>query len=346
MAKAPSSAIGIDLGRFTMKSVLLQRRSGNRFVLSHYAMREAGMETGNSDDLAENVRALLKSMGGSSKHFALAMTTTDSIIRIIEQPETPVNILRDALRLNGIALLNQDCKEFVLDCDLLSHEENGSREGDAPKQRKYLVGGIPRASVTRIHEAFQKNKMVVTSLQLGPISSFNAFEFANPEIFGTEAFLLVDIGHSVSTVTLGARRELILVRSIDYGGNALIDMLINHAGGAEDDPMLQLENGDEQAVDIARLSLSALTREISSSVGFLEGQREETIRRVFVSGGPARSPAVRRLMNEELGMPCELWNPFAKCEITVPNARRASLEVDLANLNVACGAAAELLKGS
>lgn len=345
MAKAPSSAIGIDLGRSTMKSVLLQRRGGNRFVLSHYAVREAGVDSGSTDDLAANIRGLLADMGGRAKHYALALTTQDSIIRIIDQPETPVHLLRDALRLNGIALLNQDCKDYVLDCDLLAPTDEPVPADGPVKQRKYLVGGLPRASVARVDEAFQKNKTPISAIQVGPISGFNAFEFAHREIFESEAFLLADLGHSVSTVTLGVQRELILVRSIDYGGNALIDMLINHGGSTEDDPMHLLEIGDEQAVEIARLSLNALTREISSSVGFLEGQREETVRRVFVSGGPARSPAVLRLLTEELGMPCEAWNPFQKCEITLPAPRKVALEIDRVNLNVACGAAAELLKG-
>ena len=40
---------------------------------------------------------------------------SDSLLRIIEQPDTPLDLLRNALRLNGLAVLNQECKDFVLD---------------------------------------------------------------------------------------------------------------------------------------------------------------------------------------------------------------------------------------
>ena len=55
-------------------------------------------------------------------------------------------------------------------------------------------------------------------LQLAPICSFNAFEMAYPEIFAKDTFLLLDMGHLQSTVMIGSKGELVLVRSIDYGG--------------------------------------------------------------------------------------------------------------------------------
>lgn len=123
MAKAPSSVIGIDLGRYALKSVLMQRKSGNRFMVTHYASRPLTEPIENMAHLGREVKATLKEMGGASKACAVAISSPDALIRIIEQPETPTELLRDALRLNGMALLNQDCKEFVLDCDLIPSSE-------------------------------------------------------------------------------------------------------------------------------------------------------------------------------------------------------------------------------
>jgi len=47
--------------------------------------------------------------------------------------------------------------------------------------------------------------------------SFNAFEFAYPEIFANDAFFWLDMGHLQSTVLIGSKGDLVLVRSIDYG---------------------------------------------------------------------------------------------------------------------------------
>ena len=62
------------------------------------------------------------------------------------------------------------------------------------------------------------------------------------------------------------------------------------------------------------------------------------------SGGPARSKVVLQILEEELHMPCEAWNPFESCDVALPANRRESFAAYMVNLNVACGAAADLLK--
>lgn len=349
--KLPSSIIGVDLGRHSLKSVALQRKGANRFVLSNYAVREMESAPETAAQLAAELQQLFKDMGAGAKTCAVAVSSGDSLLRILEQPETPTHVLRDALRLNGLMLLNQDVKDFVLDCDAVAAPAaNAPAEpaaaGNAGAPVRYLVAGLPRTHVGMIDEAFQTwRKGSVHNLQLAPICTFNAFEFANPEAFANQAFVLVDIGHKASTVTVGVKRELVLVRSIDYGGAALREALV--ADGAPDgaEALRLLEQKDEVTLDHARYSLSALTREISSSIGFFEGRRDENIAKVFVSGGMARSAALLGILTEELRIPCEPWDPFQGCEIALPPHRKPRFAEDFAVLNVACGAAAEALGG-
>src|SRR5205085_2878098 len=77
---------------------------------------------------------------------------------------------------------------------------------------KYLVGGMLRPIVKQISEACSKTRMSADILQLAPVCSFNAFEFAYPQIFAKDAFLLLDMGHLQSTVLIGSKKELVLVR--------------------------------------------------------------------------------------------------------------------------------------
>ena len=68
------------------------------------------------EELAQQLKLLLKDLGGSAKGCAIAVSDPESLLRIIEQPNTPIDLLRNALRLNGLMVLNQECKDFVLDC--------------------------------------------------------------------------------------------------------------------------------------------------------------------------------------------------------------------------------------
>ena len=209
---------------------------------------------------------------------------------------------------------------------------------------KYLVGGLSRTVVKKILQAMGKAKLTPDILQLAPVCSFNAFEFAYPEIFSKDAFLLLDMGHLQSTVLIGSKKELVLVRSIDYGGKALTLALT--ADGALDSAAarVMMEEGDAGMAEICRGSLTRLATEVRNSIGFFEGQHEESIHRIFVSGGLARTETILQTLSDELGLPCEIWDPLETCEVALPPAKRQALPNEFVSLNVACGAAFEYLR--
>src|SRR6202048_528046 len=173
MARRGDSVIGLDLGKRVFKGVALRRRSDSRFVLTNYASREVPEEIGTSEQLAQEVKLLLKELGGA-KGCAVAVSDPASLLRIIEQPDTPVDLLRNALRLNGLAVLNQECKDFVLDiAPVISPEANrGSTthdsavesggvavQGGVVTKTKYLVGGMLRSTVKQISAAASKTRV-------------------------------------------------------------------------------------------------------------------------------------------------------------------------------------------
>ncbi|MFL6514567.1 MAG: pilus assembly protein PilM [Chthoniobacterales bacterium] len=357
MARRGDSVIGIDLGKRVLKAVALKRKSDHRLILTSFTSRELPEDLNSADDLAQQIKQLVRDLGASAKGYAVAISDPTSILRIIEQPNTPVDLLRNALRLNGLAVLNQECRDFVLDVAPVMAERNDSASDSAESadsgnvavqtgvatKTKYLVGGAVRSLIKQVSEAMTKIRMPVDILQLAPVCSFNAFEYAYPEIFANDAFLLLDMGHSQSTVLIGSKGELVLVRSIDYGGKALMQALT--ADGALDAQAAweMVQQGDAGMADICRNSLNRLATEVRNSIGFFEGQREESISRIFVSGGLARAETVLQGLSDDLTLPCEIWDPLETCEVALPAAKRQALPHEFVSLNVACGAAFEYL---
>jgi Tfp pilus assembly PilM family ATPase len=357
MAKRADSVVGIDLGKHVLKGVALRRKNDSRFILTSFASRPVPEEFESAEDLSRELKQLLRELGGSAKACAFAVSDPSTILRIIEQPDTPVDLLRTALRLNGLAVLNQECKDFVLDVAPVAGRTKGESTTEKPSggsktavhsavvtQTKYLVGGMLRSQVKQIVGAANKIRLSADILQLAPVCSFNAFEFAYPEIFANDAFLLLDMGHLQSTVLIGSKGELVLVRSIDYGGKALMHALTAEDALDADAAWLMIQQGDEGMTEICRGSLARLGMEVRNSIGFFEGQREEGISRIFVSGGLARAETVLQALSDELSLPCEIWDPLETCEVALPAAKRQTLPNEFVSLNVACGAAFEYFK--
>ncbi len=358
MAKRGNSVIGIDLGKRTYKAVVLTKKNDTRYVLTGFATHEVPEGTTSAEQMAQELKALVSEIGGSTRSCALAVSEPDSLLRIIEQPSTPVELLRNALRYNGLAVLNQDCKDFVLDVasfgssgsdtplSAATNGENGSVAVQAPPvtQTKYLVGGMLRAQVKQIAEGANKSRLSPEILQLAPVCILNAFEFAHPTIYRDEAFLLLDLGHLQSTVLIGCNGEVTLTRAVDYGGKNFTEALTEDGGLDEHAARMLIQEGDAGMAEICRNSLTRLVTEVRNSIGFFEGQHERPIQRIFVSGGLSRPQMVLQTLSDELGLPCEIWDPLENCEVALPAAKRKSLQQEFASLNVACGAAFEYLR--
>src|SRR6202162_153869 len=291
MAKRADSVVGIDLGKHVLKGVALRRKGDSRFILTSFASRPVPEEFASAEDLFRELKQLLRDLGGSAKACAFAVSDPSTILRIIEQPDTPLDLLRNALRLNGLAVLNQECKDFVLDVAPVagladSASETGSSAGGAKTavqagvvtQTKYLVGGMLRSQVKQIVAAANKIRLSAEILQLAPVCSFNAFAFAYPAIFANDAFLLLDMGHLQSTVLIGSKGELVLVRSIDYGGKALMQALTAEDALDADAAWLMIQQGDEGMTEICRGSLARLGMGGRNLTAFFEGYRQEAIK--------------------------------------------------------------------
>jgi Tfp pilus assembly PilM family ATPase len=355
MGKRADSVIGLDLGTHVFKGVSLRQKGDSRLVLTNFASHQVPEEFSSADDLAQHVKALLRELG-SAKVCAVAVSDPAALLRIVEQPDTPVDLLRNALRWNGLAVLNQECKDFVLDVApvAIRADSNGRAASESTgnvavqssvaTKTRYVVGGLLRDKVKQISDAMNKVRVPGQVLQLAPVCSFNAFEIAYPEIFNHEGFLLLDLGHLQSTMLIGSKGELVLVRSVDYGGKALGQALTAEDALEEAAAWLLIEQGDPGMADVCRTSLVRLATEVRNSIGFFEGQREESIFRIFVSGGLARFETILQTLSDELGLPCEIWDPLETCEVALPSGKREALPHEFVSLNVACGAAFEYLR--
>jgi Tfp pilus assembly PilM family ATPase len=358
MARRGDSVIGIDLGKHVFKGVTVRRKGDSSYVLTSFATRPVPEEFDSPEALAAELKQLFKDLGQGAKACAVAISDPNALLRIIEQPDTPMELLRNALRFNGLAVLNQECKDFVLDiapvvnrspnraASVASENKSGNTavQSGVLTKTKYLVGGMLRPMIKQISAAMGKTRMPLDIIQLAPVCSFNAFEFANPETFMNDAFLLLDMGHCQSTVLIGSKGELMLVRSIDYGGKALMQALTAEGALDSDAAWHMIQQGDETMTEICRQSLNRLSMEVRNSIGFFEGQCEESINRIFVSGGLARAETVLQTLSDELGLACEIWDPLETSELALPAAKRQALPNEFVSLNVACGAAFEYLR--
>jgi Tfp pilus assembly PilM family ATPase len=337
MAKTPTSAIGLDIGRHSLKAALL-RKSNGALILENYAILEHVLPLETAEQLSEQITGVLKKLGASAPLYAISATAQNAILMIISHKDAEKEKLRASISARGASYFNDwEPGKYVIDCAALSAAKGGMTQ--------YLLTGMTKKAVATVADALQKSRVPVGALQLGPVSSFNAFQHAMPKTFSSKAFLLLDIGHCSSAIIGGSKGEMVAVKVNNYGGKAFVTALEKDVAkeGAEQ-VLALLERKDARALDSAKSALYPLLRDLSAMVNDVESRCDEPLEAVYVSGMLSKSPEIRSLISSELRQrPCNQWDPFAKFNVSLPPSRKAAFQEDRYALNVACGAAATVL---
>jgi type IV pilus assembly protein PilM len=202
------------------------------------------------------------------------------------------------------------------------------------------VGGTRRELLTTIESAVKAAGLSATHVTLALLGPINALELSQPEAHSKDVVALVDLGFKTSSISILAEGELCLSRSVELGGDRLTTglseaMSITYAEAEG------IKVGMPQEVEAHLQPLvSALGRELRASIDFFEHQREKTVSKVLLSGGPARSEFLVQLLQSELGVTSKTWYPTEGLKLSLGSQQMTEIEQVSTVLTVAIGTAA------
>ncbi len=345
-SKKRTRMISVDLGTRTTKAVLLERR-GEVWALSRYAVLDAPIfeKQISPELLAEHLKAVTKALDTPTKFVTLSLNLSDAVVRQVEMPQIPVADMRMVFKSNSKFYLQQDLAGHVFDCHIFPPKEAGkdaqaetSKAGAVPKL-KVMVAAAKQQFINDLQKALRDAGLVGDYIVPGLVSSVNAFELALPEIFKNDTVALVDIGFKHTSICILDRGELVLTRVVNIGGERLT------AGLAE---MMNISYAEAEGIKIGMAAevqssletlVAPLGRELRASLDFFEHQADRLVSKVYLSGGSAQSSMILQLLQTEIIVGCEVWNPTGFLQMTLPGQQAAEIEHIGPQLTVAVGAA-------
>ena len=344
--KKRDQIISIDLGGRTTKAIQLQRQNGG-FVLQGYCLLDAPIfEKSLSVELfTEHLKNVIQALNSKTKLVTLAIGVGDSVVRTTEMPQIPIPDMRQILKLNAKTYMQQDMPGHVFDCSIIQsrHEPKPAEKAkllQEGKKQKVLVAGARKQLIDDLQTAMKNTGLIPDHIVPSVIGPVNAFELAMPDAFTKEVVALVDIGFKNSTICILQEGELILSRVVAIGGDRLTTGLAEsmnisyaEAEGIKVGMPQEVQNDLEMLV-------KPLGRELRASVDFFEHQQDRPVGQVFMSGGSARSEFIVKILESELLVPCNTWNPLASIQLSLPPQQSAEVNHIALQLSVAIGAAA------
>jgi type IV pilus assembly protein PilM len=344
-AKGRDQFLAIDLGGRITKAVHVQRK-GESFVLSRFALLDAPIyeKSLSVELLGEHLKNVSQALDVRTRQISLAIGVSDSLVRQTEMPLMPVSDMRQVLKNNTKAYLQQDLPGHIFDCYIIPPRQPGkladsSRQAGAIIKSKVLVAGARKQLLDDLQAATREAGLVADHIIPSLVGPINAFELAVPDVFAKEVVALVDIGFKSTTICILQEGELILSRVVNLGGDRLTNGLAEAMGisYAEAEGIKVGMPGEVQS-QLESLVLP-LGRELRASIDFFEHQQDKVVSQVFISGGSARSELIVQTLKNELMADCKTWNPTAFLQLTLPPQQTAEIEQVASHLTVAIGAA-------
>jgi len=347
------SPILLDLGTDGVKMLQMKRVGSTARVSAGGQWRfppAAGGDPQQRRELAvQAVREMLQAGGFHGRKVTSALSSTELHIKNVRLPHMPAPQLEQAILWEA-----KERFPFDVEPDRIRHLHAGQVRQGAELRDEIIILAVPAETMEQHLELLGQMGLQPAHVDPESIALFRGFErFLKRSSDEDAVTVLVDLGRGATRVVVARGRRVVFIKSIDIGGQKLIQAVAKQlgiseqeagelrvrimresAGGAgEADPAG--ESGDDSANvawtvhDALRGDVAALAKEIALCLRYcsvtFRGFRPD---RVTLTGGEAYDPAVRDLLQEHLGIQCVVGQPLKGIDVSnvdFENDRRATL---------------------
>lgn len=339
-----SQVLGIDISSTTVKLLELSQ-SGDRYRVESYAVAplppEAVVEK--NVNQVETVGGLIRELVSRSKtraqHAVAAVAGSAVIIKTIPMPAgLSEEDLEAQLTVEADQYIPYPLEEVALDFEELGPVEGRDDQVNvllAACRQETIESRVDAIEVAGLTPAIMDVEVFAMERALALLKT--QMPMANP---GTIA--MVDIGASMTTLSVYAGGESVYTREQLFGGKQLTDEIMNRydlsfeeAGRAKKQGGLP-EDYESEVLEPFR---EAVVQQVSRSLQFFFSSSEYTeLDCVVLCGGVAAIAGLAEIIEERLSTPTIVANPFADMSVG-SRVNAQALAKDAPAMMVACGLA-------
>lgn len=334
--------VGIDVGSWSVKAVALQATKGRLSLMGFSHMRL------DEQDPSLITRHVLDHMGVKARNVVSSVSGRSVIVRQVETPRLESSELRAHIAYEADKYIPFGADEVVLDCQALP--ANSEAEEKAPNQQVLLVA-VRRGFVEDHIGMLQAAGVTPQVVDVDVFAMCNAYWTLGPkhdeEHPEQGATALVDIGATKSWVAIVKNRRPLFQREIYLAGNEITDSIVRAFNEqAEDIERIKLDPGSDETldalIDAAMPAIEDLANEIRLSFDYVEGQFDEEVTKIVLSGGSSLMPNFPDVLGNILGRPVEIFDPCSGLDLIPSKYDLHSLDANAPALTVALGLACHL----
>ena len=337
--------IGIDISTAAVKLLELSR-TGGRYRVESYAVSPLPQDAvidkniANIDTIADAIKQAVKLSGTKVKHACVAVAGSSVMTKIITMPAS----LTEDDMVEQIMVEADQYVPYSLDEVNLDFEVQGKNEKNQ-EMVDVLLAASRRENVEDRVEALTRAGLKVKIVDVEAFAMENAFGLLAgqlPDSVEGQTIAIADIGATMATLNVIHDGKTIYTREQGFGGRQLTDEIQRRYGLSYDEAGLAKRHGglpDNYTFDVLEPFKKAMVQQIARSLQFfVSSSANRTIDGIILAGGCSSIPGVEKLVEQNLGVPSFVANPFINMALS-NRVRPQSLNSDAPALMIACGLA-------
>ncbi|MBN2713369.1 MAG: type IV pilus assembly protein PilM [Planctomycetes bacterium] len=306
------SILGLDVGTYSVKAVELTGIGDDVRVTG------LGWERIPSPDMVEDtIHAVLANNNLRARRVVTSVSGRSVIVRHVTMMPMPPEELRQAVRYEADKYIPYDVDDVQLDCQQLGPAD------EAGSQIRVLLVAAKRQLIEEHIGMLKRVDLQPAMIDVDLFALANAFELCNAraELAAEgEAVALVDIGASKTSICVMKGMADCFTREVYTAGNAMTDAVAKRFGesptaveGMKEDPGEAISSMSDAMLPV----IDDLGSEVRLSFDYYENQFEQTVSKVYVSGGSIMFPPMLDALKNSFELETNRFNPFETVNVEV-----------------------------
>jgi type IV pilus assembly protein PilM len=341
--KPSKGLIGVDISSTSVKVLELSVKN-NRYSVESYALvplpEGSVVEKNilNPEAVGDALERAVNLANVQSTDVTLAVPTSMVITKIIEM-DADMNDDEREIQIRDDA---EQYIPFPLDEASLDFEVLPDRLAN-PNRVNVLLVATRIENVEARAEALELGGLTPKIADVESFAIENAFKvFSDTLPMGVNTVGILDIGHTMTTLSVMQNNKVIYTREQVFGGKQLTQEIQNRyglsfeeAGRAKKSRTLP----DDYDIEVLEPFLEAVVQQAARSLQFFFSSSQfNEIDHILLAGGNANIPGLAKLLQQKLGYRVTIANPFLQMGFS-PQIDIKKIENDASSLMVACGLA-------
>ena len=347
----PVPVLGIDISSTAIKLLKLSRigKGENSYRVDNYVMEplpEKAVEDKvivNVELVGEAVRRAVKRTKLKKDEFgAVAVSGSAVITKTIQMPSGMNDQdMAMAIQMEAEQYIPYPTDEVSLDFEVIGpNEKNPEEEVDVLLAAS--KSDIVEDKVAVLEIGGLKAKIVDIEL-FALENAFTLLAQNDPEIDSEDVIALIDVGATITTISVLQNLKIIFTREQDFGGDQLTEQIQHQYGLSYEEATMAKRNGglpDDYEIDLLEPFKEAMVQEVHRAIQFYySAGTSGNIAHTVIAGGCASIPGIVELISSKIGGHVTMANPFMGMSVDSKQVNKKALMNDAPALMIACGLA-------